>query len=68
VWKLFENERVVVWTGTFPKNRPTATHEHTMDLVGVFLTEGQVKNTGLDGSVREGKPFGNGQSCFSGEE
>jgi hypothetical protein len=60
VTKLFENERVVVWTAAFLKNRPTPLHEHTMDGIGVFLSEGQLRNRMLDGTVREGKPFGNG--------
>ena len=64
VTKLFENEWVVVWHGVFPKNRPTAMHEHKLDLVGVFLSHGQVKNTTLDGSVRLGKPFGPNHVVF----
>src|SRR4051794_22831567 len=64
VTKLFENDRVVVWAGTFVKNRPTPMHEHTMDLVGVFLSDGKVNTTLLDGTTREGKPFGNGSVVF----
>ena len=64
VTKVLENEHVVVWHGVFPKNRPTAVHEHRLDLVGVFFSEGRVRATMLDGSVRDGKPFGPGHVVF----
>jgi hypothetical protein len=54
VTKVLENERVVAWQVQWSKGRPTAMHEHVLDLVGVVLEPGQVKVTFPDGSVNQG--------------
>jgi hypothetical protein len=54
VTKVLENERVVAWQVQWSKGRPTAMHEHVLDLVGVVLEPGQVKATFPDGSVNPG--------------
>jgi quercetin dioxygenase-like cupin family protein len=64
VTKALDNDRVVVWDATFPKALPTTMHEHRRDLIGIFLTAGQVRTTLPDGTVREGKPFGHGAAVF----
>jgi quercetin dioxygenase-like cupin family protein len=51
ITKLFENERVIVWTGLFPQGKPTAMHEHKLPHVGVFLSAGRVRGTLLDGTT-----------------
>lgn len=55
VTKAIDNESVVVWQGLVGvKSHPTAMHEHTMDLVGVFLDDGgRTKTTTPDGTSRE---------------
>jgi hypothetical protein len=40
--KVLENDRVVVWRLDWTRGRPTAMHEHTMDLVAVVLAGGRV--------------------------
>lgn len=62
--KHFENERVVIWEGTFLTGRPTPMHEHRLDAVGIFLTDGQIKATLADGTVRVGQPFSAGHVVY----
>ena len=58
--KLIENERVVVWEVEWQKGRKTAMHEHKLDLVGVFLADGQTRIVQPDGTSRvsEHSPLG----------
>ena len=51
VTKVFENARVVAWRVDWTKGRPTAMHEHKLDLVGVVLEPGQTKITVPNGTV-----------------
>ena len=53
VTKVFENERVVVWDARWTAGRPTAMHQHSLDLVGVILQGGRTRQTFPDGSTRE---------------
>ena len=48
--KLFENDRVSVWDVTWPKNQPTAMHEHPVDQLSVTLAGGTVRVTRLGGT------------------
>ena len=56
--KLFENDRVAVWDVTWPKNQPTAMHEHPVDQLSVTLAGGTVRVTRLGGSpsISQSKP------------
>jgi len=45
--KRLENERVIVWEVTWPKNQPTPLHEHPYDQFSVTLVGGTVKVTRL---------------------
>jgi len=49
--KLFENDRVIVWDNVWAPGVPTPMHFHDKDTVVVFLTDGQVKSTTLDGKA-----------------
>ncbi len=45
--KVLENDRVVVWDVTWPKDHPTALHEHHYDQLSVTLAGGTVRVTRL---------------------
>ena len=47
--KLFENAKVVVWDYTWAPGVPTPTHFHDKDVVVIYLEEGGLKSTTLDG-------------------
>jgi tetratricopeptide (TPR) repeat protein len=49
VKKLLENERVIVWDCTWTLGEATAEHFHDKDVVAVFLEDGDLKSTTLDG-------------------
>jgi hypothetical protein len=49
--KLIENERVIVWDVVWPKNQPTAMHEHQRDQVSANLSGGEIKQVLADGSA-----------------
>jgi hypothetical protein len=48
--KLLENNRVVVWDYSWTPGVPTPKHFHDKDVVVVFLEDGDVKSTALDGT------------------
>jgi hypothetical protein len=47
--KLFENDRVIVWDSTWTPGVGTPMHFHDKDVVVVFLEDGDLKSTTLDG-------------------
>jgi hypothetical protein len=47
--KLFENDRVIVWDSTWTPGVATPMHFHDKDVVVVFLEDGDLKSTTLDG-------------------
>jgi hypothetical protein len=47
--KLLENDRVIVWDYTWTPNVATPMHFHDKDVVVVFLNDGDLKSTTLDG-------------------
>ncbi len=56
--KLLENDRVIVWDYSWTPGVPTPKHFHDKDVVVVFLEDGDVKSTSLDGkeTVNSYKP------------
>ena len=51
VKKLLENERVIVWDYTWSPGVATPMHFHDKDVVVVYLDDGDLKSTSLDGNV-----------------
>jgi tetratricopeptide (TPR) repeat protein len=49
VKKILENERVIVWDCTWTPGVATPIHFHDKDLVALFLEDGDLKSTTLDG-------------------
>ena len=49
VKKILENERVIVWDCTWAPGVATPIHFHDKDLVALFLEDGDLKSTTLDG-------------------
>jgi len=49
--KLFENDRVIVWDYTWTPDVPTPMHFHDKDVVAIFLEDGDLKSTTLDGQA-----------------
>jgi hypothetical protein len=49
VTKIMENERVIVWDCTWTLGAPIPVHFHDKDTVAVFLEDGDLKSTTLDG-------------------
>jgi hypothetical protein len=49
VKKILENERVIVWDYSWTPGVSTPMHFHDKDVVVVFLEDGDVKSTTLDG-------------------
>jgi hypothetical protein len=47
--KILENERVIVWDCTWTLGVATPTHFHDKDVVALFLEDGDLKSTTLDG-------------------
>ena len=47
--KLFENDRVIVWDSTWTPGVATPMHFHDKDVVVIFLEDGDLKSTTLDG-------------------
>jgi len=64
VTKVLENARVVAWRVDWAKGRPTAMHEHKLDLVGVVLERGQTRITVPNGTVTVGQPTVRGAATF----
>ena len=49
VKKILENDRVIVWDYTWTPGVPTPMHFHDKDVVVLFLKDGDLKSTTLDG-------------------
>jgi hypothetical protein len=49
--KILENDRVIVWDYTWTLGVPTPMHFHDKDVVVVFLDDGDLSSTTLDGKV-----------------
>jgi tetratricopeptide (TPR) repeat protein len=49
VKKILENERVIVWDCTWTLGVAIPTHFHDKDVVALFLEDGDLKSTTLDG-------------------
>jgi hypothetical protein len=49
--KILENEKVIVWDYTWALGVAVPMHFHDKDTVAVFLQDGDVKSTTLDGTV-----------------
>jgi tetratricopeptide (TPR) repeat protein len=49
VRKILENERVIVWECTWTPGLATPMHFHDKDMVALFLEDGNLKSTTLDG-------------------
>ena len=49
--KVVDNNRVTIWDYTWTPNQPTPMHFHDKDVVVVYLADGQLKSTALDGKV-----------------
>jgi hypothetical protein len=64
VTKLVENDRIAAWHVQWIKGRPTPMHEHVLDLVGVALEAGQVRQTFPDRSVKPGTRSEVGAATF----
>jgi hypothetical protein len=47
--QLLDNARVTVWDYTWTLNQPTPMHFHDKDVVVMFLEEGDLQSTTLDG-------------------
>jgi len=64
VTKVLDNARVVAWRVDWTKGRPTAMHEHKLDLVGVVLESGQTRVTVPGGTVTVGPQTARGAATF----
>src|ERR1700736_4631045 len=49
--KILENEKVIVWDNTWTPGVAAPMHFHDKDTIAVFLDDGDVKSTTLDGKV-----------------
>lgn len=49
--RILENDRVIVWDYTWLLGKPTPTHFHDKDVVVVYLADGVLASTTLDGKV-----------------
>jgi hypothetical protein len=49
--KALDNARVVVWDFAWIPGKPTPVHFHDKDVVAVFLGDGDVSSTTLDGKT-----------------
>ena len=49
--KLFKNHRVIAWDCTWLPRRPTPMHFHSKDAIVVYLADGEVKSTTLEGKT-----------------
>ena len=64
VTQVLDNARVVAWRVDWTKGRPTAMHEHKLDLVGVVLESGQTRITVPNGTVTVGPATVRGAATF----
>jgi hypothetical protein len=51
VKKVLENERVIVWDCTWTSGMVVPMHFHDKDVVALFLEDGDLKSTTLDGKA-----------------
>ena len=51
VKKALENKRVIVWDYTWTPGQPTPMHFHDKDVVVVYLAEGELKSTTVEGKA-----------------
>jgi hypothetical protein len=65
--KILENERVIVWDYTWTPGVATPMHFHDKDTVVVFLDDGTLKSTTLDGQVTVNS-FTRGTVRFNGRD
>jgi hypothetical protein len=49
--KVLENDRITAWDYTWTPGSPTPTHFHDKDVVVVYLEDGELASTTLDGQV-----------------
>ena len=49
--KVFDNPRIVVWDLSWTPGKATAMHYHDKDVVVVYLDNGELSSTTLDGKV-----------------
>ena len=49
--KILENEKVIVWDNAWAPGVAAPMHFHDKDTIAVFLEDGAVKSTSLDGTV-----------------
>jgi hypothetical protein len=47
--KVYEDARVIVWDYTWTPGRPTPMHFHDKDVVVIYLGDGSLRSTTLDG-------------------
>lgn len=50
--KMFDNDRVQVWSVVWPKGQPTPLHRHIYDITGTYTAPGDRLITDADGSKR----------------
>jgi hypothetical protein len=62
--RVLDNDRVVVWDYTFALNQPSPLHFHERDVVVVFLGEGTLASTPLEGPVTT-RDHTNGMTLFN---
>jgi hypothetical protein len=62
--QVLANDRVVVWDYTFTLNEPSPLHFHERDVVVVFLGEGTLASTPLEGPVTT-RDHTNGMTLFN---
>jgi quercetin dioxygenase-like cupin family protein len=65
--QVLDNERVVVWTATDMKGRPSTVHTHERDRVSVDLGDASVRITTAEG-VSESVSLTTGQVLFEGKD
>jgi len=62
--KILENEKVIVWDYTWSPGVATPMHFHDKDVVVVYLDDGELRSTSLDGNVVT-NPFKFGMVTFN---
>jgi hypothetical protein len=65
--KVLENARVTVWDYTWSPGVATPMHFHDKDVVAVYLDDGVLQSTSLDGTVTV-NPHTNGSATFNRRE
>jgi hypothetical protein len=62
--KLFENDRVVIWSTRWLPGKATPLHFHDKEAVVVFEAQGELKSTTLDGRTTP-VPLNNGKVSYN---